>query len=121
MGKRCLACLLLLLAATADARRLTPGVAFMATLQSDATGATASMTWRTRRTCPQFQLLGFRCLGTWTWKVRSVHQDHDGSLVDGGQNGGVTIDSRHAGISIRPAYQRRTSRKPSIGYPARSA
>ena len=47
MRSATLACLFLLLAATAEARHLTPGVAFTATLQSDTTGATASMTWRT--------------------------------------------------------------------------
>jgi len=54
-----------LLAVPAQGRRLTPGVAFTATLQSGTTGATATMTWRTHRNCSQFQLLGFRCVGRW--------------------------------------------------------
>jgi len=61
-----LGCLLVpLLTRAVEARRFTPGVAFTVSLQSDATGATATMTWQTRRICSQFQLMGFRCLGRW--------------------------------------------------------
>lgn len=66
MRLRMLGCVLvLLLAAPAGARRLTPGVAFTATLQSDTTSGTATMTWRTHRNCAQFGLLTFRCDGGW--------------------------------------------------------
>jgi hypothetical protein len=50
----------------AEARRFTPGTAFTATLKSDRTGATATMTWQTRRRCDQLvNVFSFHCLGRW--------------------------------------------------------
>ena len=42
---------------TSEARPFKPGAAFTATLQSDTTGATATMTWRTDRICVQGPLV----------------------------------------------------------------
>jgi len=54
-----------------EARRFSSGTSFTATLQSDATGATATMTWTTRNTCAQGPLVlqgrpEFRCGGRWS-------------------------------------------------------
>ena len=61
-----LGCLLVFLTPlTTEARRLSPGIAFTVTLQSDKTGATATMMWATHRTCSQFQPFEFWCPGRW--------------------------------------------------------
>src|SRR5262249_11736448 len=61
-----LGCLLVFLTPIAtEAGRFTPGIAFTVTLQSEKTGATATMTWSTHRTCAQFQPFEFLCLGRW--------------------------------------------------------
>jgi hypothetical protein len=62
-----LGCLLVSLTPlTTEARRFSPGAAFTATLQSETTNATATMTWVTSRTCDQGPLVfQFQCLGRW--------------------------------------------------------
>jgi len=65
-----LGCVLVFLSAlTTEARRVIPGVSLTATLQSDATGSTATMTWMTKSSCTQGVIHSgrpeFRCAGRW--------------------------------------------------------
>src|SRR4029079_3058586 len=67
-----LGCLLVFLTAhQTEARRFSPGISFTATLRSEATGATATMTWTTRNHCGQGPIVfqgrpEFRCAGRWS-------------------------------------------------------
>jgi hypothetical protein len=65
-----LGCVLVFLSAlTTQARRVIPGVSFTATLQSDVTDASATMTWTTKSSCTQGLIVSgrpeFRCAGRW--------------------------------------------------------
>lgn len=57
--------LLFALVVGAQARRITPGFIFTATLHSES-GSTATMTWHTHRHCSQFNVFSFYCRGRWT-------------------------------------------------------
>ena len=65
-----LGCVLTFLSAfTTEARRVSAGISFTATLQSDATGSAATMSWTTNSGCTQGLILSgrpkFICAGRW--------------------------------------------------------
>jgi hypothetical protein len=65
-----LGCALVFLSAlTTEARRVSAGVSFTATLQSYATGSAATMTWTTKNGCTQGLIVSgrpkFICAGRW--------------------------------------------------------
>jgi hypothetical protein len=74
-----LTCLLvsMVAASRAEARRLSPEFAYTATLQSDATGATAAMTWHTRRVCDHVAPFEFFCRGRWDCHGVACHARED--------------------------------------------
>ena len=65
-----LACVLVSLSVLPTEAKFVPGTSFTATLESDTTGATATMTWTTDSSCTQGPVTAdgrpqFRCDGRW--------------------------------------------------------